>query len=173
MLYFSYGSNMSVCRLLKRVPSAKFVATASLNEHDLRFHKKSKDGSSKCDAYYTGNSGHSIIGVIFEIPETEKPELDRKEGLGNGYEEKEVMLTTPAGEQIKALTYYATNIDETLRPYQWYKYHVLTGAKENGLPDFYLKKLENIKSIQDPKQERYDREMAIYAGKNSSTHIFC
>jgi len=165
MLYFSYGSNMSVCRLLERVPSAKFVATASLNEHDLRFHKKGKDGSSKCDAYYTGNPDHSIIGVIFEIPETEKPELDREEDLGNGYEEKEVMLTTRAGKQIKALTYYATNIDETLRPYQWYKYHVLTGAKENDLPDLYLKKLEDIESIQDPEQERHDQEMAIYTSR--------
>lgn len=165
MLYFSYGSNMSVCRLLERVPSAKFVATASLNEHDLRFHKKGKDGSSKCDAYYTGNPDHSIIGVIFEISETEKPELDRKEDLGNGYEEKEVILTTRAGKRIRALTYYATNIDETLRPYQWYKYHVLTGAKENGLPDLYLKKLEDIESIQDPEQERRNQEMAIYTSR--------
>ena len=162
MLYFAYGSNMSACRLLERVPSAKFVATASLSRHDLRFHKKSKDGSSKCDAYYTGNPDHSIIGVVFEISKTEKPELDRKEGLGNGYEEKEVILTALTGKQIKALTYYATNIDETLKPYQWYKHHVLTGAKENGLPNSYLKKLEDIESIQDPKQERHNQEMAIY-----------
>ncbi len=53
MLYFSYGSNMSSRRLLSRVPSARFITSASLPGHALHFHKKGLDGSAKCDAYET------------------------------------------------------------------------------------------------------------------------
>ena len=165
MLYFSYGSNMSIRRLKDRVPSARVKTVATLPEHDLRFHKKSKDGSAKCDAHETNNLEHSVIGVVFDIAESDKPELDRKEGLGNGYNQKEVSVTTVSGETITAITYYATNIDSELKPYHWYKHHVLTGANENGLPKKYVEKISNIESIPDPMPERHEREMAIYANK--------
>lgn len=165
MLYFSYGSNMSIKRLQDRTPSAKFVTIATLNKHDLKFHKKSEDGSSKCDAHETRNHEHAVIGVVFEITGSEKPVLDRIEGLGYGYEEKTIELTTQSGEIIRASTYYATIIDPGIKPYNWYKHHVLTGARENGLPDAYVELIENIESIKDPKSERHEREMAIYANK--------
>ena len=165
MLYFSYGSNMSHQRLRDRVPSALFFSTAILSGHTLRFHKKSIDGSGKCDAFFTNDPSDKIVGVVFEIDETEKTALDKKEGLGNGYDEKKVLLTEINGGEISALTYIASNIDESLKPYQWYKHHVLMGAKENGLPDDYIQKICDIEAIEDPNMERHEREMAIYTNK--------
>ncbi len=165
MLYFSYGSNMSVKRLKDRVPSAEAKYVATLKGHELRFHKKGMDGSGKCDAHETNNPAHSVIGVVFEIPEMEKPRLDAEEGLGRGYGEKLVTITTQAGDTLTAVTYYATSIDSNLKPYQWYLHHVLTGAEEHGLPEDYVKNIRSISSIADPKPERHDREMAIYANK--------
>ncbi len=163
MLYFSYGSNMSIKRLMDRVPSAKVETVATLHEHDLRFHKISNDGSGKCDAHETNSSEHFVIGVVFEIAESEKQDLDKKEGLGYGYKQKEVTLTSVSGESISAITYCATNIDPERKPYHWYKHHVLTGAKENGLPVEYIEKISSIESAADPKLERHKREMEIYA----------
>ena len=121
MFYFSYGSNMSINRLRERVSSAKFLAVAILSEHELKFHKISKkDGSGKCDALETKNPDHSVLGVVFDIAESEKLVLDQKEGLGHGYEEKFVTVTSPEGESINVTTYYATNIDSNLKPYHWY-----------------------------------------------------
>ncbi len=78
---------MSIKRLLDRVPSAKKVGVGILEKHELKFHKISnKDGSAKCDAYETGNPMHKLYGVVFHISEQGKSELDRKEGLGYGYE---------------------------------------------------------------------------------------
>lgn len=165
MLYFSYGSNMSFARLLERVPSARFITTATLVEHDLRFHKKSKDGSGKCDAFLTGNPEHKVLGVVFEIDVVEKPVLDSKEGLGFGYEEKEVSLVQSTGQEVSAYTYYAIKIDEALKPYHWYKHHVLTGATENRLPISYVNRIMNTESVADQDQERHQREMAIYTNK--------
>ncbi|MES9834734.1 MAG: gamma-glutamylcyclotransferase [Candidatus Thiodiazotropha sp. DIVDIV] len=147
------------------MPSAKLETVATLQRHELRFHKISKDGSGKCDAYETKNPQHSVIGVVYDISESEKQILDRKEGLGDGYEQKEVTLTTVSGENIRAITYYATNIGLELKPYHWYKNHVLTGAEENGLPAKYIEKIMNIKSVTDPKPERHESEMAIYTNK--------
>jgi gamma-glutamylcyclotransferase len=165
MLYFSYGSNMSIKRLLDRVPSAKFETVATLQKHDLRFHKISKDGSGKCNAHLTNNPEHSVIGVVFEMADSEKQDLDRIEGLGYGYEQKQVALISVSGESISAMTYYANSIDSELKPYQWYKHHVLIGAEENGLPVEYIEMINSIASVTDPNPQRHEREMAIYANK--------
>lgn len=162
MLYFSYGSNMSIRRLSARTPSARMVDIATLYEHELKFHKKSRDGSAKCDAYETGNSNQYVIGVLFDIAVSEKPVLDAFEGLGSGYEEKHVTVVTPSNTIISAYTYYAVDIDPSLQPFHWYKYHVLTGARENGLPAKYTENINLIESVADPDTQRHALELAIY-----------
>lgn len=97
MLCFCYGSNMSRRRLQARVPSARFVAVAELPCHQLRFHKAAMDGSAKCDAYQTGITDDRVIGVVYEIADDEKPDLDKHEALGRGYNEKQVEVTTRTG----------------------------------------------------------------------------
>lgn len=163
MLYFSYGSNMSLPRLVKRVPSAQVIGIARLHGHELRFHKKSnKDGSAKCDIYFTGDEAHIVRGVVFKIDPKHKGALDTAEGLGYGYEEKTVELVTEGGDTIVAFTYYATLIDANLQPYHWYKEHVVRGAMGSGLPEDYIAILEQVVSVDDPDHERHEREMAIY-----------
>ncbi len=147
---------------MDRVPSAKLVTVATLVGHDLRFHKASKDGSGKCDAYFTNSTDDEVIGVVYEIDISDKTSLDRKEGLGFGYDEKEVTLTTNSGELIIAITYYATSIDPSLTPYDWYTHHVITGATENNLPKDYVDSINEVEFIEDPDRMRYEREMAIY-----------
>lgn len=161
MLCFSYGSNMSLARLQQRVPSARFVAVATLPAHRLRFHKVSDDGSGKCDAEETGNPEDRVFGVVYEISGSEKPVLDQKEGLGSGYDEKVVELTTDQ-ERITALMYFATIVDSRLKPYRWYRNHVLVGARENGLPAEYIAQIETLEAVDDPDTRRHERELAIY-----------
>ncbi len=153
---------MSLKRLRERVPSAKFIVVATLSKHALRFHKIGKDGSAKCDAAETGNVEHSIIGVVYKIYQSEKPVLDQKEGLGYGYEEKVVSVTAFDGTSLKALTYYATNIDPLRKPFHWYKAHVIKGMEENGFPQHYTEAVAAIESIDDPDRERHYKEMSIY-----------
>lgn len=164
MLYFAYGSNMSKKRLGARVPSAGFLSVATLSMHELRFHKVSHvDGSAKCDAFETGDEADRVIGVVFDIAVAEeKQTLDRIEGLGAGYDEKVVTVIPPSGEAVAATLYYATETDAALKPYHWYKEHVLAGAAENGLPDAYIRSFIDIESIPDHDTERHEKEMAIY-----------
>lgn len=163
MYYFSYGSNMSINRLRDRVPSATKIGTGTLKEHKLKFHKVSnQDGSAKCDAEKTGNPDHIIYGVVYQIAAAEKPELDKIEGLGYGYDQKNVSIELQDGTIIAAFTYFATNIDSSLKPFDWYKKHVLRGARENDLPEEYIQKIQTIEMEQDTDKTRRERELSVY-----------
>lgn len=154
---------MSFKRLNARISKITRLGVATLLDHDLRFHKVSqKDGSGKCDILETKNPEHTVLGVVYKIDPLEKPILDNYEGLGYGYEEKQISVEMN-GDLVSAFAYYATHIDEGLKPLHWYKEHVLRGARENGLPEHYVRKIEIIDSINDYDTERHTRELEIYS----------
>ena len=147
--YFAYGSNMSSARLRERTPSARFVAVGRLPRHALRWHKLGRDGSGKCDVVCTGDqSGDVVWGVVYEIDLVEKADLDRVEGLGVGYGEREVCVATTDGDR-PAWTDVAKpdQVDSALRPLPWYKAHVLRGAREHGLPADYIRSIEDVQAL--------------------------
>lgn len=160
MLYFAYGSNMCTGRLRGRVRSASFVRIARLTGHSFRFHKRSIDGSSKADAFETGNSSDSIWGAIFDLEENQKPSLDTAEGLGAGYREKSAIVLDGNGQEHRAALYVAdaSSIDDTLRPYSWYKRFVVEGARQHALPDEYVSAIAGMPDAEDPDRGR-DRRM--------------
>ncbi|VVE15853.1 gamma-glutamylcyclotransferase family protein [Pandoraea soli] len=160
-LYFSYGSNMLSSRLRARCPSAEPVGVAELPDHELRWHKRSKDNSGKCDV--VACPGKLIIGVLYRIKDSDKTALDRAEGLGHGYEEIEAHVLHD-GINVIAKAYQATATDESLTPYGWYKALVIAGAQEHGLPKDYVEQLKLVVSTDDPNRTRHDREFRLIEG---------
>jgi len=102
-----------------------------------------------------------FLGRLYEIDEAEKSALDRAEGLGYGYEEKIVEIFNDS-ISFKASTYYATNINNTLKPFTWYKQHVLIGAREANLPKEYIGVIESVPVIGDCDTERKAQELSIH-----------
>ncbi|MEJ2454080.1 MAG: gamma-glutamylcyclotransferase [Candidatus Thiodiazotropha sp.] len=163
MLYFAYGSNMSLARLRHRVPSARRLSVGALSGHRLCFHKVShRDGSAKCDALETGLSQDRVWGVVYRIAPEERVLLDQAEGLGQGYQRAWVDLSLQSGEDCRAFLYRATLIDQRLAPFTWYKQHVLVGARENGLPEDYVRLIEAVYALQDADRERHRNETRIH-----------
>ncbi len=162
--YFAYGSNMCTGRLRMRVPSANPCCVARLNGHALRFHKRSRDGSAKADAEDTGGNADFVCGVVFSLNEAEKPALDDAEGLGKGYSERTVLLEDDSGRELRAFMYYALDDhkDANLKPYSWYVRFVVDGAKQHGLPEDYVARIEAVKSTEDPNRERDKRKRSIH-----------
>lgn len=160
--YFAYGSNMSVPRLAARIGPLSSLGVARLPGHRLCFRKVSHDGSAKCDVRSTDQAAHQVLGVLFEIEPDARPVLDRYEGLGQGYEVKQVEVQLDDGRRLQAFTYYATRVDEGLLPYDWYKTHVLRGALENGLPADYVAAIRAVPTVCDPDPLRQQRELSIY-----------
>jgi len=155
--YFAYGSNMSTPRLRYRVPGCRFEFVARLPNYKLCFHKRSKDGSAKCNAFRTAEPTDAVIGVVYEIPTNEKPALDRAEGLGAGYHEEIVPVLSPEGEKVTVHAYIAdaSFIDDSIQPYSWYKNFVLAGAEEHRLPAEYVEsRIGAVHAIRDPDPQR-------------------
>jgi gamma-glutamylcyclotransferase (GGCT)/AIG2-like uncharacterized protein YtfP len=135
--------------------------------HRLTFDNAStKDRSGKCDAMITGKATDLVFAVLYRINPQDKPTLDRYEGLGVEYRDAFVRIATPEGEPAEALIYYATNLDPSLKPYHWYKQHVLQGAEENGLPADYIAAIRAVESIADCDRQREERELNIYSGSS-------
>ena len=112
--------------------------------------------SGKCNAFASG-SNSSVIGVLFSFDPAERAKLDKAEGVGSGYEHAMVTVINDKGRRRKVLTYLATSdyIDDSLKPYGWYKDFVLVGAKERGLPpDYIAEYIEAVEAIEDPDETR-------------------
>lgn len=180
-LVFAYGSNLCVQRMLARAPSARVVAVASLAGHALRWHKAGRDGSGKCDAFFTGNDDDVVHGVVYDLTQADKRALDRFEGLGEHYGEKLAQLVAAPGggfrrdgetqdgndarERVVAGALEATvyvalpgRVDANARPWTWYRDHVLTGARQHGLPAHYVARIEAVEAAEDPDRRRHRRE---------------
>ena len=153
--YFAYGSNLHPIRLLHRVPSARLIGLANLDRHRLTFHKRSHDGSSKCNIFETGKASDTVHGAIYEIASEHRSDLDRFEGKGFGYTDSQIRLNYQEEEYL-CFTYFAqqSHIEANLKPYHWYKEMVLLGARHLSFPDEYVSSINFIDSIEDPESNR-------------------
>lgn len=149
LIVFAYGSNMLSDRIRERCPSATALGMAELSGYELRWHKRSRDGSGKCDVVPVGDASKVVYGVLYEITVGNKGALDRAEGLGQGYEERQVEVVC-GGHRRAASIYYATEIDPSLKPSSQYKAFVVAGAKEHNLPGAYVERLMATETMQDP-----------------------
>lgn len=164
--YFAYGSNMHPYRLWQRVPSSAPIETVELIGHVLRFHKRSPDGSGKCNIFRTGLESDRVIGMLYRIDPGERESLDRAEGLGSGYFHAELSVSGRTGSHL-AFAYVADPrfIDDALKPYSWYKALVLSGARTHGLPLEYVSAIERHEAIDDPDDARHREHLRILAGR--------
>lgn len=150
---FAYGSNMFTAKMRRAAPSAEMRAIGHLRGYVLRFNKHSQDdGSGKGNIASTGNPEDVVWGVIFEIDDQDRSALDRSEG---GYNRITTEVLTADG-QLSVVTYVARpdRMDNSLRPYTWYKEFVVRGAEQHGLPDGYIAQLTAIDAAADPDAAR-------------------
>ena len=160
IITFAYGSNMPISRLRERCSSATPLGVAELTGFELRWHKRSKDGSGKCDIVSASSSEARVFGVLYQVAVHEKRDLDRAEGLGQGYSEIDIEVLFE-GERIVAKAYQATDIDRSLKPYSWYRALVVAGAREHRLPEDYIELLEAVAAQKDPDCARHDKNMCL------------
>ena len=127
MKYFAYGSNLLPSRLLARTPGAVVVGNAWLAGYALRWNKRGKDGTGKCNVVPA--AGGRVPGAVYEIPAEQMADLDLIEG---GYERVLVKLEGGA----EAWTYVAlpNYVDEAAVPAADYFALVRDGRAWHGLP---------------------------------------
>ena len=151
LTYFGYGSNMLTVKLKCRCSSVDIIGVYWTKEYNLKFHKKSIDGSGKGNMAPANGGTGELYGIVFTINKDDEQRLDKAEGYGHGYRKKKIeVISEKTNKPLLARAYYAdeTSIDDNLKPYRWYKTQTLLGAKEHGLPPRYIEeKIENVKEI--------------------------
>ncbi len=160
-LYFAYGSNMLTERLQARCPSAKFAGVAYICGYELRFSKRSIDGSGKATIVESKGSSEKLYGALFEIDSNDLSALDEAEGKGYTRENNFCVFDINNDQKIMTTTYIAEKEEAGLLPYDWYKDLIITGAKQSGLPQGYISQLEKIKSKKDLSAKRESRLAAL------------
>lgn len=160
--YFAYGSNMLTQRLQKRCKSARVIGHAWVDGYSLVFQKRSKDGSGKATLVKADDPTARAYGVIFSIDEKETDDLDRAEGAGYACIKDFKVFSDPA-TCVEVVTYLAVPeaSNAALVPYDWYRDIVIAGARQNDLPDEYIKRLVAVAAVPDPLPNRPERLAAL------------
>jgi hypothetical protein len=139
-------------RLQKRVPSALFQDTFTLDGWQLEFHKRGRDGSAKCDIVKSAAAEAKVFGAMYLLDAAEKLHLDKAEGLGKGYDQLD--LEHPGYGPFFLYLANPSHIDSSLKPFTWYKNFVYQGALFHQFPQYYLEKISKITAIADHDQAR-------------------
>ena len=148
MLYFAYGSNMDEQRVktADRCPNARFIFNALLPAHRLVFTRGADAASCAADA--VPDPAASVWGVVYDITDSDRRQLDAREGGAiHAYRAREV-LVHPHGDteqRVMVLTYSASDPSDIQRPpTREYLDYLLGGARRWGLPADYIAHLERI-----------------------------
>ena len=136
-LYFAYGSNMNVAQMKERCPNnIEAVGPAKLENYEFGF-------DSRGYANIRSKQGEYVWGFVWEIGESCISSLDRYEGYPNIYDRKEVVVKS--SQELNAFVYIQPESEFGGMPQQEYlDSKIIPGAIENGLPDQWVNKLENI-----------------------------
>lgn len=170
MFYLAYGSNLHPARLGARVASARYVGNVRLPNFQLRFHKRSVDGSGKCSFVDADDGDSAIWCAVYELERSDKARLDRVEGLGNGYDEQRVPFNLN-GDELQGSIYRAstTHVDDQLEPYSWYREMVLLGALYRHFPAAYVDAIRRTECVADPDSDRARENGLIVAEMRVAT----
>lgn len=153
-LYFAYGSNLSSERIKVQNPSAVAVGPALLEDYklDFNFHSKRWHGAP---ATIQAEPGSQVYGVLWKLHLDNLSSLDNQEGVKSKiYNRFQVEVRTLkdgvlSQEKSSAFSYQlhpdrCTSTGKDKQPSKVYLNVMLNGARENQLPQDYIKKLEAI-----------------------------
>jgi gamma-glutamylcyclotransferase (GGCT)/AIG2-like uncharacterized protein YtfP len=152
ILYFAYGSNLSLEQMRERIGSKpKVISGAYLENHRLGFTLYSKLTWKGGVADIVPEAGSKVWGAIYELTEEQLDKIDHYEGYKKGrnpkenfYNQMHVEVVDKKGVKQSCLTYQATVEDEKRRKYLYHRpsekyYEVIRkGGEDHGLPqEFY------------------------------------
>ncbi|KAM6202335.1 gamma-glutamylcyclotransferase [Rhynchocyon petersi] len=172
-LYFAYGSNLLTERIHLQNSSAVFCCVACLQDFKLDFgNPKGKESPTWHGGIATifRSPGDEVWGVIWKIHRSNLSSLDKQEGVSSGmYDPIEVTVYTQEKKEITCRS-YQMNDYESVPPSPQYKAVICMGAKENGLPPEYQKKLKAIEPNDFEGKLSKEIEDMIERGKQKLTN---
>lgn len=143
--YFAYGSNMWPPQLCSRCGSARSVGRVTARGWRVLYDKPGADGTAKANLREA--PGEEVEGVLYEIDDSDRPELD---GAEPGYTPFEIDVSLDSGELVGALTYRWRPGGTDALPLDWYVGLVTAGAELHGLSESHVATLSGAESRSEP-----------------------
>ena len=136
--YFAYGSNMDLDQMKKRCPNAIFIKLVRLEGYRFVYdgYSSSRNGAV---ANIVNEEESVVYGALFEIPESDKKNLDKYEGYPHSYKKKYLIVKDNYGNEYEVLVYYREP-KEKGNPSEEYKNMVVNAAQKLNLPQNYINK---------------------------------
>jgi gamma-glutamylcyclotransferase (GGCT)/AIG2-like uncharacterized protein YtfP len=145
-LYFAYGSNMASSEMSAWCRGYRFLGAARLDDHRLELRRRSvRWQGGAADIVHV--RGETVWGALYELPEGVLDRLDAKEGTGFAYRRVELDVVLGA-ESRRAFAYEVIEKEpREVPPTRRYAAQLLEAARERGLPDEYVERLERLPAL--------------------------
>jgi argininosuccinate synthase len=143
LLLFAYGSNLAAGEMARWAPGARPAGRARLDGFALALTRRSlRWGGGVVDLVEA--PGEHVWGGLWELPGGALDALDGKEGAGFAYRRRRVRVSGPGGPAA-AEAYEVIDKDRSAPPATAaYAALVMAGARERGLPESWLARLEGV-----------------------------
>ena len=143
-LYFAYGSNLDLRGFKRRCRGATVAGRARLPDHRLSFTRYSRAEKGGV-ADIVPEPGAEVWGALYKVDERCLAALDQYEGAPRAYRRQAVRVVDDAGAEREAIAYIANRTGE-FAPSRQYLAQIARGAREHGLPESYVRALEQVRT---------------------------
>jgi len=144
MLYFAYGSNLSISQMKRRCPGSKLVRKGMLKGHKIDFTRYSV-GWSGGVADVIKDHRENVWGLIYSLSYKDLKKLDGYEGYPTCYNRKLVTIHSINSQLTKNVwVYYVTKKGNYSAPSKKYL-GIIKGAAHNyNFPKYYCETLRAV-----------------------------
>jgi gamma-glutamylcyclotransferase (GGCT)/AIG2-like uncharacterized protein YtfP len=150
MLHFAYGSNMSVPMMRRMCPMAHCEGRATLPGHRVFIIREGYASIRRA-------SGACVHGVLWRLAPRDLAVLNAYENVAGGLY-RAAMMNVVAGKRTAALVYVARR-QARGRPRPGYMEIVIAGARDAGLPAWYIRDLARLANRPDLCQQARRRPL--------------
>ena len=134
-LYVAYGSNLNIQQMRLRCPTAKFVGTGIVEDHELQF----KGAANHSYATIAENEGETVPVAVWELQPRDEKFLDRYEGYPSHYFKQDISVKMDNGEEVTGMVYIMDLKQKFGMPSAGYLMTVYDGYNDCKLDVEYLK----------------------------------
>lgn len=151
--YFAYGSNLLKEQKRKRTGDIRGgderPRIATLKDYRLAFNKRGSKGEVFVNVVPCISD--EVMGVVYRWDRESRVKM--AEGYELGYDEQVVDVTLVDGRIVSAITFIASreNVCDEGRPSDTYLRKIVAGAGEHGLPEKYIRRIEQLAGASYPR----------------------
>jgi len=143
ILYFAYGSNLSIAQMKRRCPSSKFLRKAVLKGYRLSFYRYSSSWSGGV-ADVVKDHRENVWGLVYTLTRADLTKLDGYEGYPTMYRRKLITVFGVNGQPTKNVwVYYIVNKGSKSAPSKQYIGIIKAAAHNYNFPRYYREMLKS------------------------------